>query len=331
MGKRALKVYSCITDVCDSDQDGQVFLTGYGHFVPDHYLDCLSGGFLVSTNAGEVNFQHVIDSASFDHAAQFVCAVKDPAGVIYIAEDEVFNIFQDGQLGQVKVHDHLDLKGAIKAAYVRGAGSVCFCTNQAEVIHLHEGTLDLMKVGKSRFDMLTQSLNSIHGVGSDFMVVVGNNGGVGVFRNGKWEKIRTPTINALGGVYCKTTREIYMTEWDGRAWLWDGGDQWQPIEYHLLPSEYPVSVSHLCEYQGCIYAAAAHHGILKFEDNRFVQIPDLDEAKHGKPRVTKLSSTTLGLFGVGTTVGETSDWLVHFDGTCWKTHRVDLGLKPVPY
>ena len=303
---------------------GQLFLIGLLHILPDPIEDLGSDVYDLRMGEGRLDMEPVVQSGDhFNYPSWFTCVVRDPAGTLYVGEDEGYIRHADGKSVAVNLSREAKVKGSLQCAYVRGVDDVVFGSYSGEVVHVHNGQVTVQQVGTSRFEHITACLNRIHGVGPDFMVVVGDGGNMGCYRNGRWERVRPPSTVRLQAVWCRSETEIYVGGWDEKAWRWDGADRWEPLTGEFPPNDEPGSNSQgffdFAEFEGQLYAATGAQGIQRLEGDRFIPVPKVKQEYVGR-----LFATNIGLVGLGGVWGDSGSWLTLYDGERWRATQVKL-------
>jgi hypothetical protein len=245
--------------------------------------------------------------------------VVDPAGTLYVAEADGFIKYKNKKSDHFNLGKIPNLKGNLQCVYARGIDDVIFGSYHGEVIHVQGDNITTSKVGKSKFEHITVSLNRIHGIGPDLMVAVGDNGNIGRYQNNTWERIRPPFDCKLTAVWCRNPDEIYVGGWEGQAWRWDGNDTWQKLEVPAAEEGNNFYITDFAEYQGVLYAACCDQGIHRLEGDKWVPVPKVKQEYVGR-----LAVTNLGLVGLGGVWGDEGSWFTLFDGTSWRSTQIQL-------
>ena len=324
MARRKYQDHSSLKAACSGDQPGSMFLIGVLHILPDPSEDLASDVLACRLGPNGLTWDPVIPAADFfDYPSWFTCVVRDPAGTLYVGEDDGYIRHADGKSVAVNLSREAKVKGSLQCAYVRGVDDVVFGSYSGEVVHVHNGQVTVQQVGTSRFEHITACLNRIHGVGADFIVVVGDGGNMGCYRNGRWERVRPPSTVRLQAVWCRSETEIYVGGWDEKAWRWDGADRWEPLTGEFPPNDGPGSnsqgFSDFVEFEGQLYAATGRQGIQRLEEDRFIPVPKVKQEYVGR-----LFATNIGLVGLGGVWGDSGSWLTLYDGERWRATQVKL-------
>lgn len=324
MAKKNYKDHSRYQAACSGGMPGQLFLIGILHILPDPTEDLGSDVYDLRIGAGRLDMEPIVESGDhFEYPSWFKCVVRDPQGTLYIGEDNGYIRFASGKGVAVNLASQANVKGSLQCAYVRGVDDVVFGSYHGEVVHVLKGQVTVQQVGKSRFEHITACLNRIHGVGADFMVIVGEAGNMGCYHNGRWERIRPPSSVRIQAVWCRSEAEIYIGGWDEKAWRWDGADRWTPLVGEFPANDEPGSnsqgYSDFAEYQGQLYAATGHQGVQRLEGDRFVPVP-----KAAEEYVGRLFTTNIGLVGLGGVWGDEGSWFTLYDGERWRAKQVKL-------
>lgn len=324
---KKFKDESSVVGVCSGSKPGQIYLIGILHHMPDPIADLASDVYdfrLVET--GWQVKPIVASDGLFDYPSWFKCVVRDPAGTLFVGQEDGYVRHAIGKSVVVNLGKTIGVKGMLECAYVRGVDDVVFGTYNGEIVHVKDSQATVVQVGTSRFEHIAACLNRIHGIGPDFMVVVGDGGNIGCYRNGKWEKLRSPSNGTLSAVWCRSQSEIYIGGWNELAWRWDGADRWEPLQGHFDPWTQPTANSQgfddFTEYQGELYAATSNYGIQKLQGNTFVKIP-----KTKQEYVGRLFVTNIGLVGLGGVWGEPGSWFTLYDGQRWRATQIKLKRK----
>jgi hypothetical protein len=314
------KNYSSFQAVFDAGEPGRFLLIGIMHYMPDPIADLSSAVLLAHRTPGRLDWIPVIQGADlFNYASCFDCITRDPAGTIFVGQEDGFVRHKKGKANVVEFGKQAKVKGMLKCVYARGVDDIVFGSSKGEIVHVQGEQVTVQKTGVSVFEHITACLNRMHGIGSDFIVVVGDGGNIGRYRDGKWERIRFPSSLPLEGVWCKSETEIYVTGWKAHAWRWDGEDRWEPLEFDYTPDHIDLDVTDVVEYQGQIYAAGGRRGVFRLEGNRFVAIPKVKDEYVGR-----LAVTNIGLVGTGDVWGDSGSWITLFDGKEWRANQFEL-------
>ena len=315
---------TCLEAACAGGEPGQIYLIGILHILPDPTEDLGSDVYELRLGDGSSRMEPVIQARNhFNYSSWFTCVVRDPAGTLYVGEDDGYIRHADGKSVAVNLSREAKVKGALRCAYVRGVDDVVFGSYNGEIVHVHNGEVTVQQVGTNRFEHITACLNRIHGIGHDFMVVVGDGGNMGCYRNGRWKRVRPPANVRLDAVWCRNETEIYVGGWDEKAWRWNGADRWEPLTGEFPRHEGPTVNSQgfhdFAEFQGKLYAATSSQGIQRLEGDRFVPVPKVKQEYVGR-----LFATNIGLVGLGGVWGDSGSWLTLYDGERWRATQVKL-------
>jgi hypothetical protein len=317
------KDYSSFRAVFDAGEPGKFLLIGIMHHMPDPIADLSSAVLLAHRTPGRLDWSPIIQGGNlFNYASCFDCITRDPSGTIFVGQEDGFVRHKGGKANVVELRKQAKVGGMLMCVYARGVDDIVFGTYDGEIVHVQGKQVTVQKIGVSRFEHVTACLNRMHGIGADFIVVVGDGGNIGCYRNGKWERVRPPSNVRLSGVWCKSETEIYITGWKAHAWKWDGEDRWEPLEFDYIPDHIDLDVTDVVEYQGQIYAAGGRRGVFRLEGNRFVAIPKVKDEYVGR-----LAVTNIGLVGTGDVWGDSGSWITLFDGKEWRANRFEL--KPI--
>jgi hypothetical protein len=303
--------------VCDAGEPGKIYMVMILHHMPDPVADLASAVVLLNRTPGRLDWDPVVSGADlFSYPSWFYCVVRDPDGTLFLGESDGFVRHKDGVSTPISLLH--ELKGSLQCAYARGIDDVVFGSYAGEIVHVRGQQVTVQKIGVSRFEHVTACLNRIHGIGADFMVVVGDGGNVGRYRDGKWERIRCPSNVRLEGVWCKSEKEIYIAGSKEKAWRWDGEDRWEALEFDYVRDHIELDLTDLVGFQDQIYAAGGWHGVFRLEGNRFVALPKVKDEFVGR-----LAVTNIGLVGTGNVWGqESGSWFTLFDGIEWKAKQL---------
>ena len=178
-------------------------------------------------------------------------------------------------------------------------------------------------------EKLPARFNAIHGVPGEFVVVVGEEGAVGLRKHGQWNfAIDSPTNLPLGTVYCRSANEIYVGG-RGMGFRWDGDQRWEEIKF----SE-NASLDDFLEFNGVIYASA-EQGIFRIQGNSAERISELHANKlftlpDNRLGVTLWRSTSTDCAGIAILDGD--QWVVHeHDVLNRYATQLEALLKTMPY
>jgi len=311
--------------VCSGGEAGQIFLVGILHVLPDPIADMESAVLDFRLGQDRWDVEPIVQAADYfvEYHSWFHCIVRDPAGTLYVGQESGYIRYANGKGTAVHLGMSIGMTGTVQCAYVRGVDDIVLGTCDGEIVPLQGDKATLHKVGTSRFEHITACLSRIHGIGPDFIVVVGDGGNIGCYRNGKWEKIRPPRNVKLEAVWCRSPTEIYIGGWNELAWRWNGADKWEPLTGQFKPSEEPGTNSQgfhdFAEYQGELYAATSEYGIQKLQGDAFVPVPKVKEEYVGR-----LFATNIGLVGLGGVWGDEGSWFTLYDGERWRSTQVKL-------
>jgi hypothetical protein len=319
LGKK-FKFESSFQTVCDAREPGKFFFIGVLHHMPDPISDLGSDVYLAHRTPGRLDWEPVFSGSDlFDYSSWFTCIALDPAGTIYIGQEDGFVRHRDGKSEVIELRKSINLETSLECAYARGIDDIVFGSYAGHIVSVQGKNVTVQKIGQSRLEHVTACLNRIHGIGPDFMVTVGDGGNIGCYRSGKWEKVRSPSNVRLTGVWCKSVTEIYITGWNAHAWRWDGADRWEPLECDYTPEDVGLYLTDVVEFQGQIYAAGGDYGVFRLQDDRFIQVPKVKDEYVGR-----LAVTNIGLVGTGDVWGESGSWITLFDGNEWKAVQMKL-------
>jgi hypothetical protein len=318
---KKFKDHSSLQAVCDSDTPGKIYVVGILHHMPDPIADLVSDVYETTRTPGRLDMEPVVSGgALFDRPSWFHCITRDSIGTIYTGESDGFVRLQNGKATVVNLLH--EIEGSLQCCYARGVDDIVFGSYDGEIVHVQGKQVTVQKIGVSRFEHVTACLHRMHGIGPDFIVVVGDGGNIGCYRNGKWGRVHPPSNVRLSGVWCKSETEIYVTGWKAHAWRWDGEDRWEPLEFDYTPDHIDLDVTDVVEYQGQIYAAGGRRGVFRLEGNRFVPIPKVKDEYVGR-----LSVTNIGLVGTGDVWGDSGSWFTLFNGSEWRSTQMKLVRK----
>lgn len=306
--------------VSSGNGDGRAYIIGIRHTLPDPTEDLSSTVFELILSSDGLEWEPLIQGASFfDYPSWFTCLAMDPNGTLYVGEGDGFIKYKNNKSEYVSLDKIPDLKGNLQCAYSRGVDDIIFGSYYGEVVHVQGGRVSVHKIGKSRFEHVTARFSRIHGIGSEFIVIVGDGGNIGCYRAGSWERIRPPSNAKLEAVWCRSQTEIYVGGWEGHVWRWDGGDKWQKMEAPVPEEGKKLYITDFAEYEGILYAACGDRGIHRLEGDKLVPIPKV-KSEH----VGRLATTNLGLVGLGGVWGDEGSWFTLFDGTSWRATQIQL-------
>ena len=320
MAKKKYPDQSSLRAICSSPQTGHAFIVGILHILPDPTEDLSSSVYDITLPNTGWHMDPLVHAADhFTYPSWFRCLASDPNGTLFIGEDDGFIKHQNGRSSAFDLGKLAGVKGALECIYVRGVDDVVFGSYHGELVHVQGDNISVHKIGKSKFEHITASLNQIHGIGADFMVVVGDNGNIGRYQNGAWERIRPPSNIKLEAVWCRSQNEIYVGGWEGNAWRWDGNDKWQKLVVPSPEEGKSFYINDFAEYQGVLYAACCDRGIHRLEGDKLVPVPKVKNEYVGR-----LATTNLGLVGLGGVWGEEGSWFTLFDGKSWRSTQIQL-------
>ncbi|MFI8619158.1 hypothetical protein ACIGHN_27030 [Acidovorax sp. NPDC077693] len=95
-------------------------------------------------------------------------------------------------------------------------------------------------------------ISHMHGLHSNFKVLVGSSGLLMINRGNGWSWVRdVPTASDFVDVFCVSENEIYLSGGNGGVFRWNGSSDWW--RYDTEPNLY---MSELCTYKGVIYIAS---------------------------------------------------------------------------
>lgn len=320
MKRRKYPDQSSLGGICSSAQSGHALIVGILHFLPDPLENMSSSVCDFTISESGWHMYPVLHAADhFNYPSWFRCLGVDPNGTVFVGEDDGFIRSKNGQSLAFDLFEIARVKGAPDCLYVRGVDDVVFGSYHGEVIHVQGEKITVHQIGRSRFEHVTGSLNRMHGVGSDFIVVVGDGGNIGCYRGGAWGRIRPPSNVKLEAVWCLGENEIYIGGWEGHAWRWYGKNQWHRLTLSTNEEAGEFYISDFAEYEGVLYAACCDKGIYRVEGDALVPVPKVKNEYVGR-----LSATKIGLVGLGGVWGEQGSWFTLFDGKNWRSTQIQL-------
>jgi hypothetical protein len=314
-------VYTKIQDACSGEVSNELYMAVVLHELVDP--NETSRSFLVRGQITSSGLQctPLMDGTKIfsDYISKFQSIARDLDNNIYVTENNGFIVFNAHETKIVNLRQQIQVKGITTCMYVRENGGIVFGTFAGEVIHFDAGIPERVQITPSSAG--SGSINRIHGNGSDFIVAVGNNGLVAIYKNGQWEKVPTPSNARLEAVWCKSNTEIYIGGWEGHVWRWNGDARWEPINIDFNNNLDKFYVADFAEYQDTIYAACVKNGIYRLNGDRLQPV-----SKVSNEVVNRLRVTNCGLIGLGSLWGDAGRWFVHFDGNKWTAEQVTLTI-----
>lgn len=110
---------------------------------------------------------------------------------------------------------------------------------------------------------------SMHALGPNFAIAVGEAGIVLSFDGKRWKKIDSvPTKKFLNGVLCVAADEIYISGWQGVLYKWDGNDQWHKIKYTGDVPGREIYGGCLAYYRATIYLCGGAYGLYRINGKK---------------------------------------------------------------
>lgn len=98
MPKSGHKDHSRFQAACSGNMAGQLFLTGLLHILPDPIEDLGSDVYDLRMGEGRLDMDPIVQSGDhFNCPSWFTCVVRDPAGTLYVGEDEGYIRHADGK------------------------------------------------------------------------------------------------------------------------------------------------------------------------------------------------------------------------------------------
>ncbi len=312
-----------VVDVCSGNVPGELFLVCNNHD-DDEFLESVKA-ILVHVKIDGKNLQYSVLFNALDHVPDDIptahCVARNASGSIYMGESAGFIKYSAGKIEAVELGNAVQPGGIILCAYAGSNNDIFFGTGKGEIVNVNGSAFTSQKIVPIPPGKNFQFINRIHGIGSAFMVAVGDAGMVTVFRDGQWAKVACPSNVNLHGVWCRNEKEIYIGGRSGLVWRWDGDGRWQKLSADFAGDENRFDFLDLVEYQGDIYAACGRDGVSKLCGDKFATMPDV-----GAKLVGRLSATTSGLIGVGTMWGNDGNWFTRFDGKTWTSEQISIKL-----
>ncbi|WP_320200658.1 hypothetical protein RMR16_024880 (plasmid) [Agrobacterium sp. rho-13.3] len=151
-------------------------------------------------------------------------------------------------------------------------------------------------------------LAHIHGLHSQFKVLVGSSGLLMVNRGQGWSRVEdVPTLSDFVDVICVSENEMYLSAGDGGVFRWDGSSDWW--HYDTEPG---LHVNELCRYKGDTYIASLNSKSYRLAG---------DKVEHISQSLVAGRFSTDGelLFGLGQ-----QEKFEIFDGNNWRMLELDL-------
>ncbi len=228
-------------------------------------------------------------------------------------DDQELLIFKDNRIQQRRVIDchsfPIDIYADSKQVHVLG----------------YRKEINYMDATGSVREELPARFNAIHGVPGEFVVVVGEDGAVGLRKHGQWSfAIDSPTNLPLLSVYCHSVNEIYIGGMGGAGFRWDGDQRWEEINF---PKN--VNVQDFLELNGVIYASA-EEGIFRIQGDNAERISELGARKLFTLPNNKLGVTLMNSAGIAILDGD--QWVVHeYDVLNHYATQLEELLKTMPY
>ncbi len=148
-------------------------------------------------------------------------------------------------------------------------------------------------------------LYGIHGLARDFVVAVGRDGKVVLYKGTDWIGIDSiPTRQMLVDVFCVSRSEIYVSGWGGTLYRWDGKHAWTRIDVVADGEVLTDAIGSIAQFQGDIYVGAAELGLYKIAGNVANRVK---EVLAGRVAVVQGRLVVTGW-----------DSLAEFDGRTWR-------------
>lgn len=303
------KIYTRLQSACSGESADQVYLLAINHDMISPNESAISVLIRAEISTQGLQLVKLLEGDEiFDYSAKFNCLERLANGEIFIGEGNGLVSYKNTKARKITLRKY------VISSY-KSETEVLFGTYGGEIIHLN-----INEPEKSLVESIgEESIDRIHGINSDFIVAVGNNGFVARFDQGKWEKIASPSNTRLEAVWCKSKKEIYIAGWEGSAWRWDGDGHWEPLHIDFDGDVNKFRFSDFVEYQGILYSANSKNGIYKLVDNKFISVPKIKNEC-----VARLSLTTAGIIGLGALWGEIGGWFTHFNGTKWSAEKISI-------
>jgi hypothetical protein len=319
MPKKA-KYYTNLEAAWSGEEQDHIYAIAISHRMPDPIADLNS--YVIDLNLGGIQPTYKIlingDKAMFpEYPSCFACMAKTSDSILYIGEDDGFIRYQNGKS---EIFNYGKGIGISNCVYLGSDKSVVFGTSRGEVVHVNDREFRIEEIAApAKRQSGDANVEAIHGIGSNFMVAVGESGLVSRYRDGAWERIKPPSNAFLESVWCRSETEIYVGAKRGLAWRWDGGSRWKKLKVDFAHGNPVFDFSSITEYQGTIYAACSEHGIYWLNGDTWVAIPEAADKT-----VCFLRETTSGLIGLGAVWGDSGSWLTRFDGETWTRQQIHV-------
>lgn len=319
MAKKS-KFYTSLQAAVDSNRPGHVVLAAVSHQMPDPVADLTSYLVEWQIHAKPPSYRILLDASKMitGYPSMFACMVRDPAGTIYVGEDDGFIRCRGGK-AEVFVQDASH--GIVHCSYARGIDAVVFGCHRGYVVHVDGPAISATRIVTSKMRIKDEQteVSAIHGVGDDFMVAVGIRGLVSCHRGGQWTAVRPPEDVWFKAVWCRSKTEIYVGGRQGSIWRWDGASRWTRLKAEVPFDQDAITFRDLAAFQGTLYAACVEYGVFWLDGDLWRPIGQQKDED-----VSRLAVTRCGLIGLGALWGTAGSWLTAFDGNTWTVEQVHI-------
>jgi hypothetical protein len=312
------EIFSGLHDVCSGNAPNKIFAIAKIFQRPEPLDGLVSLLVEIEINDEILNFEKIFDGYEnfTDYYSNFNCIGRGPDGQIYVGEDDGFIVLKDGRSNFISLRSSPPPHGLQYSIYVRGVGRLVFGTSAGSIIHVDGNSfashfLVPHEIRRSAF------FTAIHGIGSEFMVAVGDGGVIAKYSDGQWKKIPCPTNDDLLAVFCKEPNDVFIGTRSGRVWRWDGDGRFAEVAIDDQGESF--AICDFEEYQGNLYGAFGNSGIYCLGDEGFFQVPETKGVIIGK-----IKSTNMGLIGLGAGWGPYCNWFARFDGKKWNSQRLRI-------
>ncbi|CAN7395672.1 hypothetical protein [Acidovorax sp. LjRoot117] len=311
-------IYTGLHDICSGSGPNKIYAIGKIFQMPDPIEGLVSLLLEVTVDGDRLEFSTIFNAyeSITDYYSNFNCIDKDPYGHVYVGEQDGFLLSSNGVNLIKNITKNFPPAGIQYSLYIRGERSAVFGTGAGSIVHVDE---DFCKSYPIVPDEMGKSfITAIHGIGSDFMVAVGDAGLIARYSDGMgWQRISPPTNDDLLSVFCLKSNEIYIGSRAGDVWIWDGDERFKKLDVEFRDDK--TSICGFAEYMGVLYGAFGGSGIYRLSKDGFKNVPEVEGAVIGRIKITNV-----GLVGVGSGWGSYCNWFVRFDGEKWNAQRVSI-------